>query len=98
MHATGTAAALSADQIASLHRAARDFAAMALSQMLAPMFDTVDSADGVFGGGAAEHAFRPMLTDAIAKQIAAQGGLGLERPIFDCLLRAQEAALGGTAP
>lgn len=85
-------------QVAKLKQAAQDFTAMTLGQMLAPMFDTVDTAHGVFGGGAAEVAFKPMLVQAIAKQMAAHGGFGLEGPIFDCLLRAQEAASGGNTP
>lgn len=82
---------LSPERIAKLKQAAQDFEAMALGQMLAPMFDTVDTADGVFGGGAAETAFKPMMVDAIAKQIAAHGGLGLAAPVYAALLRAQEA-------
>jgi flagellar protein FlgJ len=78
-------------QIAQLHKAAQDFEAMALGQMLALMFDTVDTAHGPFGGGSAEVAFKPMLVEAIAKQMAAHGGFGLAGPIFDALLRAQEA-------
>ncbi|HEY1935281.1 MAG TPA: rod-binding protein [Acetobacteraceae bacterium] len=81
-------------QIAKLKQSAQDFEAMAIGQMLAPMFDTVDTAHGVFGGGSAEVAFKPMLVDAIARQMAAHGGLGLAGPIFDALLRAQEAGSG----
>ncbi len=55
---------------------------MALGQMLQPMFDTVDTAHGAFGGGDGEQAFRPMLVTEIAKQLAAHGGLGLARPVF----------------
>jgi Rod binding domain-containing protein len=71
-------------------RTAQDFEAMALSQLLAPMFDTVDTADGPFGGGAAEAAFRPFLTDAIARKMAAHGGIGLAMPVFQQMMRLQE--------
>jgi len=75
---------------AKLHRAAEDFAAVALGEMLNPMFDTVDTAGGLFGGGAAEATFKPMMIAEIAKQIARSGGLGLAEPIYQQMLRMQE--------
>jgi Rod binding domain-containing protein len=77
-----------------LWQSARDFEAMALGQLLAPMFDTVDMAHSAFGGGAAEATIKPMLVDAIARQIAAHGGLGLAAPVFASMLRSQEAIQG----
>jgi Rod binding domain-containing protein len=77
-------------QTAKLWKAAHDFEAMAIGQLLRPMFDTVDSAHGVFGGGDGEAAWRPMLVDAIGKQMAAHGGLGLATPVFNAMLQAQE--------
>jgi len=79
-------------QVAKLHQAAQDFEAMALSQLLAPMFNTVDTAKSMFGGGDAEATVKPLLIDAIAKHIAAHGGLGLAAPVFASMLRTQEAA------
>jgi Rod binding domain-containing protein len=76
---------------AKIANAAHDFEAMAIGQLLEPMFDTVDSAHDAFGGGAGEEAWKPMLVQAFAKQIEARGGLGLARPIYDAMLRAQEA-------
>ena len=55
------------------------------------MFNTVDIAHSMFGGGEAEETWRPMLVDAIGKQMAAQGGIGLAAPVFNVMLRAQEA-------
>jgi len=72
-------------------QAAKNFEAMAIGQMLGPMFDTVDVAHSKFGGGEAEAAWRPMMIDAIGKQMAAHGGLGLAQPIYAAMLRAQEA-------
>ncbi len=83
---------LSEAQVAKLHQAAQDFEAMALGQLLAPMFDTVDTAHSAFGGGEAEATIKPLLIDAIAKHIAAHGGLGLAAPVFASMLRTQEAA------
>jgi peptidoglycan hydrolase FlgJ len=74
---------------AKIASAAHDFEAMAIGQLLEPMFDTVDSAHDAFGGGAGEEAWKPMLVQEFAKQIEAHGGLGLARPIYDAMLRMQ---------
>ena len=54
-------------QIARIAKAARDFEAMALGQMLQPMFETVDRSKNPLGGGAAEAAWKPMLVNEIAQ-------------------------------
>ena len=72
-------------------KSARDFEAMAIGQLLQPMFQTVDSAHSQFGGGSAEETWKPMLVNEIAKKIAANGGLGLARPVLAEMLRMQEA-------
>jgi Rod binding domain-containing protein len=84
------ASSLPPAQTAKLWQAAHDFEAMAIGQLLQPMFDTVDSAHGAFGGGDGEATWRPMMVDAIGKQMAANGGLGLAAPVFQAMLRAQE--------
>ncbi len=81
---------LAPDRTARLWRAAQDFEAMAIGQLLQPMFETVDTAHAAFGGGEAEATWRPMLVDAIGKQMAANGGIGLAVPVFNAMLRAQE--------
>jgi Rod binding domain-containing protein len=80
-----------ADVTAKLRQAAEDFTAVALNELLKPMFETTDSADGPFGGGDGERAFRPMLVSEAAKQIARSGGLGLAEPVYQQMLRLQEA-------
>lgn len=85
------AAALARPGVAKTWKAAQDFEAMALGQMLAPMFDTVDSARGPFGGGDGEATWRPMLTQELAKRLSAHGGLGLAVPVFHQMLQMQEA-------
>ncbi len=77
-------------QTARLWQAAQDFEGMTIGELLKPMFDTVDTANSTFGGGEAEAAWRPMLVDAIGRQMAAHGGIGLAVPVFNALLRAQE--------
>ena len=84
------ASSLPPEKVAKLAQAAKDFEAMALGQLLAPMFDTVDMAHSKFGGGNAEATWRPMLVDAIGKQIATHGGLGIAAPVLAAMLRMQE--------
>ena len=91
------AASLAQPAVAKAWHAAQDFEAMALGQLLAPMFDTVDMAHGAFGGGDGEATWRPMLTQAIAKQMAAHGGIGLAVPVFQQMLKMQEATTEPTA-
>lgn len=75
---------------AKIAKAAKDFEAMAIGQLLEPMFDTVDTAHGSFGGGAGEEAWKPMLVQEFAKEIEARGGLGLAKPIYDAMVRMQQ--------
>lgn len=87
----------SPEQQAKTRDAAAKFEAMAINQLLAPMFDTVDTSGGLFGGGEAEQAWRPMLISEIAKKIAQAGGLGLAEPVYQQMLRMQETQ-GETKP
>lgn len=70
---------------------AKQFEAMALGQLLEPMFATVDSSKGPFGGGSGEETWRPMMVTELAKGIAAHGGLGLAQPVMEQMMRMQEA-------
>jgi peptidoglycan hydrolase FlgJ len=81
-------------QAAKLWQAAKNFEAVAIGELLTPMFDTIDTAHGPFGGGDGEAAWRPMLIQEIGKQMEAQGGLHLAPSVFQALLRKQE----GTRP
>ncbi len=73
-------------------KAARDFEAMVLGEFLKPMFDAPEPKKNLFGGGAGERTWKPMLIDEIGKQIASAGGLGLAAPIQAAMLRMQQAA------
>ncbi len=81
--------AAGAPAVARAWSAARRFEAMAVGELLQPMFATVDTAHGPFGGGVGEENFRPLYVEAVAKQIAAHDGLGLAAPIAQALLAAQ---------
>ena len=70
---------------------------MALGQMLAPMFETVDQSKGMFGGGDGEAAWKPLWVKELAKHVAAHGGLGLAGPVMQQMLRLQEARSGAGA-
>lgn len=71
---------------AALRRAAVDFEAQALGALLQPMFQGLET-KGPFGGGAAEAQWRPMMVDAIAKDLARAGGLGLADAVLRELTR-----------
>ncbi|MBU8537650.1 rod-binding protein [Falsiroseomonas tokyonensis] len=71
---------------AGLRRAAQDFEAQALGALLQPMFQGLDT-KAPFGGGAAEGQWRPMLVDAIAKDLAKAGGLGIGEAVLRELTR-----------
>ena len=82
---------LPAAQLQQAWKAAQDFEAMTLGQFLKPIFDTVDMTGSPFGGGEAEAQWKPMLVDALAKQITAAGGIGLAKPVFTQMIHMQEA-------
>ncbi len=75
---------------AKVWKAAQDFEAMAIGQFLQPMFSTVDTSQGLFGGGTGEQTFRPMLITEMAKGIEQRGGIGLAAPVYDQMLKMQE--------
>ncbi|MGI4952372.1 MAG: rod-binding protein [Janthinobacterium lividum] len=85
-------ATLTPAQKQKIAASAQQFEAMAIGQFIAPMFDTVDSSKGLFGGGEAEAAWKPMMVSELAKQIARQGGFGLAQPVMQQMMRLQEAA------
>ena len=70
-----------ANSPAAIAKQARSFETMAISQLLTPMFDTVDTPDPLFGGSPAEKTWQPFLLNAIATQMEADGGLGLASQI-----------------
>lgn len=72
-----------------LRRTAQDFEASFLAQMLKPMFETL-STDGLFGGGQAEETWRGFQVEAMAKQIARAGGVGLADQVLAEMIRMQE--------
>jgi peptidoglycan hydrolase FlgJ len=85
---------LPGDREAAVRRAAEEFEAVFLSQVLAGMFAGVAD-DGPFSAGPGGAAFRSMLHDEFAKIISRAGGIGLADAIMRELLNAQEVTSDG---
>ncbi len=73
------------------NQTAQDFEAMFITQMMQPMFNSVEI-DETFGGGSAEETFRGMMVNEYGSMIAKNGGFGLASAVKAELLRNQEAA------
>ena len=68
--------------------AAQRFEGQFLSFMFQQMFEGVKT-DGPFGGGHGEEMFRSLMTDAMGKQMAKKGGIGLSDTIQREILKMQ---------
>jgi flagellar protein FlgJ len=88
--ATPATRTLSPAQIAQIRKSAQDFEGMVLGEMLQPMFKTVDTSKGLFGGGQGEATWKPMMVDEMAKTIAKNGGIGIADSVMKEMLRMQE--------
>ena len=79
---------LTPEQIAKTRQSAQDFEAMAIGQLLQPMFKTVDTSKGLFGGGKGEAAWKP-------KMLAKAGGIGIAASVMKEMLHIQESKNAG---
>jgi Rod binding domain-containing protein len=68
--------------------AGQKFEAQFLSTMFQHMFQGLET-DGPFGGGAGEEMFRSMMTEAMGKQVAKSGGIGLADTVQREILKLQ---------
>jgi Rod binding domain-containing protein len=75
-------------QRARIDEAAQAFEGQLLSLMMQPMFEGLSTAPP-FGGGAGESTFRSFLMDAIGKQTARSGGVGLAKVVSAEMLKLQ---------
>ncbi|HUA53063.1 MAG TPA: rod-binding protein [Candidatus Sulfotelmatobacter sp.] len=73
-------------------RVSQDFEAMFLSNMLQPVFASLKSGKGLFGGGNAEDTFQSMMVDEYGKVMAKAGGVGIAKMVRDQILKLQEVA------
>ena len=68
--------------------AAQKFEAQVLSVMLQQMFAGL-STDGPFGGGEGEQMFRSVMTEAMGKEMAKTGGIGIADTVQREILKLQ---------
>lgn len=87
--AVAGAGANGADQ-AQVRKAAQDFEAFFIGQMVQHMWTDVGT-DPMFGGGHAEDMWRSMLTQEYGKEIAKRGGFGIADSVMAAMIKAQEA-------
>jgi len=71
-----------------IRRVAEEFEAIFLSEMLAPMFESLET-DGLGGGGQGEQMFRPMLVERYAEAISRAGGVGIADSVMREMMRLQ---------
>ena len=74
----------------AVREAAEQFEAVFLSQMLAPMFETVET-DPLFGGGPGERMYKSLMVEEYGKAISRAGGVGIADHVEREILRLQEA-------
>ena len=67
---------------------AQEFEGQLLGLLMQPMFDGLQT-DGPFGGGNSEGTYRAFLVEAIGKQVAKAGGVGLSDPVAREMLKLQ---------
>jgi len=71
-----------------IHEAAQRFESSFLSTMMQQMFEGVETA-APFGGGPGETMFKSFLTEAMAKQMARAGGVGIAVSVEREMLKLQ---------
>ena len=79
----------SAKTAAQAEKAAQEFEAVFINEMISTMFEGVKT-DGPFGGGPAESIFRSLMIDHYSRTIAGQGGFGLADQVKREIFRLQE--------
>lgn len=76
--------------IGAINKAAKDFEATFISQMMKPMFKEVNKPDPMFGGGKGEQVFNDMMVQQYGKLMAERGGFGIADKVKAELIRIQE--------
>lgn len=74
----------------AIRKTAEDFEAVFISELLAPIFEHLET-DQLGGGGEGERAFRPLLVQEYAKEFVKAGGIGVADAVTRELLRLQAA-------
>lgn len=70
--------------------AAREFEAVFIAQMLAPLFSSVETPQ-IAGGGKSEEIFKSLLQESYAKAMAERGGFGIAAHVKSALIDLQSA-------
>jgi len=91
-----TAPVSTADR-AKAEKAAKDFEAVLVTQMMGEMFAGVQT-DGMFGGGQGEQMFRSLMLDQYGKSIVQQGGFGFADSTTRDLIKVQDANTAQQTP
>ncbi|GAA0601732.1 rod-binding protein [Caenispirillum bisanense] len=79
----------SARTVEQARKAAEEFEAMFIGQMLQHMFSGIET-NPDFGGGAGEDMWRSVLVDQYGKEISKNGGIGIADAVMRTLLQNQE--------
>lgn len=74
--------------IARAERAAKDFEAVVIAQLLAPMFESVET-PSIAGGGKGQEYFNTLLQDHYAQAMAERGGFGIADQVKAALIEIQ---------
>lgn len=83
---------LSDKTLKAIEDAAQDFEAVFISEMMRPMFESVE-VNSEFGGGKGEEIFRSFLIDEYGKITAATGQIGIAEHVKHELIRLQEGQM-----
>lgn len=70
-------------------KASEEFEALFISEMLAPVFEGLNT-EGLFGGGSAEKIYKSLMVQEYGKAIARAGGVGIADTVQREILRMQE--------
>jgi Rod binding domain-containing protein len=76
------------DRNSRAYKAAQDFEAVFLSQMVQEMNIGLKS-DGVFGGGFAEETYRSLMYQEVGRQMAQTGGVGIADAVYQEIIKLQ---------
>ncbi len=85
---------LTEKELEKFDRAAKDFEAMFVSEMMKPMFEGIKP-DSRFGGGKGEEIFTSMMLQEYGKMMAETGQLGIAESVKSELIRMQGEADNG---
>jgi Rod binding domain-containing protein len=75
-------------QNARADRAAKDFEAVVIAQLLAPMFQSVET-PSIAGGGKGQEFFNTLLQEHYAEAMTERGGFGIADQVKSALIEAQ---------